>query len=73
MTIKAPVISLVDGQVVMATRSINLEADKRERVELMAGLEERVFVVIVDAAKLDSAKVLQQILLTHEEGTIISI
>ena len=73
MTIKAPVISLVDGQVVMAARSIYLEADKRERVELMAGLEERVFVVIVDAAKLDSAEVLQQILLTHEEGTIISI
>lgn len=59
MTIEAPVISLVDGQVVVATRGTNLEPDQREGVKLMAGLEERVPVVIVDAAKLDSAKVLQ--------------
>jgi len=39
----------------------------------MAGLEERVLVVIVDAAELDSAKVLQQIFLTHEEGTVICV
>ena len=39
----------------------------------MAGLEEGVMVVVIDAAELDAAEVLEQVLLTHEEGTIIFV
>ena len=39
----------------------------------MACLEGAILIVVVDAAELDSAEVLRQILLAHEEGTIISI
>jgi len=39
----------------------------------MTGLEERILVIIVDTAELDSTKVLLEILFTHEECTIIFI
>ena len=57
----------------MTTWSSDDEADKGKRVELMAGLEEGVLVVVVDTAELDSAEILSHILVAHEERTIISI
>ena len=39
----------------------------------MAGLEESVLIVVVDAAELDAAEVFEQVLLAHEEGAIISV
>lgn len=71
--LKATLISLVDTKIVMTTGRSDLETNKCERVCLMARLEERVLVVVVDAAHLDAAEVFYQISLAHEEGTIISV
>ena len=73
MAVETTIICLVDSQIVMATGCGNLEANESVRVKLMAGLEEGILVVVVNAAKLNSAEVLNKILLAHEEGTIISI
>ena len=56
--IEAALISLVDAQVGMATWSADLEANERERAELVARLEEGIPVVVVNAAQLDTAEVL---------------
>ena len=50
-----------------------MEANETERVKLMACLEEGVLVVVIDAAELDAAEVLEHVLLAHEEGAIISV
>ena len=73
MAVKAAIIRLVDRQVVVAARGTDLEADEREGAKLMASLEESVLIVVVDAAELDAAEVLNQILLTHEECSVICI
>ena len=39
----------------------------------MARLEERVLVVVVDAADLNPAEVFDQVLLAHEEGTVVGV
>ena len=57
----------------VTTRSIHNKTDQSKRVELMASLEERVPIVIVDSANLNSAEVFPQIVNTHEESTIISV
>ena len=71
--IEAALISLVHAQVGVAAWGTDLEADEREGVQLMARLEEGVPVVVVDAAQLDAAEVLDQIFLAHEEGTIVGV
>ena len=73
VAIEASVIRLVDSQVGVAAGSIHLEANETERVKLMACLEEGVLVVVIDAAELDAAEVLEHVLLAHEEGAIISV
>ena len=73
MAVKATIIGLIDRQVVVATWSTDLEADEREGAQLMASLEEGILIVVVDTAELDTAEVLNQILLTHEESAIIFI
>ena len=73
MAVKATIVSLIDRQVVVATWSSDLKADKRERAQLMASLEEGILIVVVDTAELDTAEVLNQILLTHEECAVILV
>jgi len=73
MAVEATIIRLVDRQIVMTTGCRDLEANQSERVKLMAGLKGGILVVIVNTAELDSAEVLDKILLAHEESTIIRI
>lgn len=73
MAVKATIVSLIDRQVVVAAWSTDLEADERERAQLMASLEEGILIVVVDTAELDTAEVLNQILLTHEECAVILV
>ena len=73
MAVKATIVSLIDRQVVVATWSTDLKADERERAQLMASLEEGILIVVVDTAELDTAEVLNQILLTHEECAVILV
>lgn len=73
VSIEAAIIGLVDGQIVMATCTIDLETDQSKGVQLMACLEERVCVAPDEAAKLNSAKVLHHVLQAHKEGTIVRI
>ena len=71
--VEAPIIRLVDRQIVMATRGRDHEANEGEGAKLMACLEEGVLVVIVDAAELEATEVLLQIRYAHEEGTIVFV
>ena len=73
MAVKATIVSLIDRQVVVAAWSTDLKADEREGAQLMASLEEGILIVVVDTAELDAAEVLNQILLTHEECSVILI
>ena len=73
MSVKATIVGLIDRQVVVATWSTDLEADEREGAQLMASLEEGILIVVVDTAELDTAEVLNQILLTHEECAVILV
>ena len=73
VAIEASVIRLVDSQVGVAAWCIHLEANETERVKLMACLEGGVLVVVIDAAELDAAEVLEHVLLAHEEGAIIGV
>ena len=73
MAIKASVIGLVDGQVMMSAWRADLETNQGKRAQLMARLEEGVLVVVVETAELNPAEVLLEILFAHEEGTIVSI
>ena len=73
MAVEATIVRLVDRQVVVTARSTDLEADKRVGAQLMASLKKCILIVVVDAAKLDTAEVLNQILLAHEEGAVILI
>ena len=50
-----------------------MEADESKGVELMTSLEEGVLVVVIDSAELNSAEVLNQVLLAHEEGAIVKV
>lgn len=56
--VEATLVSLVDAQVGMATWRTDLEANERKGAKLMARLEKGIPVVVVDAAQLDAAEVL---------------
>ena len=73
MAVKATIVGLIDRQVVMTTWSTDLEADECEGAQLMASLKEGILIVVVDTAELDTAEVLNQILLTHEECAVILV
>ena len=73
MAVEATIIGLVDRQVVMAAWGTDLEADKREGAQFMTSLEECILISVVDTAELDTAEVLNQILLTHEESSVVFI